>query len=271
MEDNSILRNIVPDCARDTGAYPCGCEFVDLMQMVQNIINASVYLATFALVLLFAYVGFLYVTSPTNPSSRAQAKSMAISGIVGFVVVLGAFLIVSTVMNTFSDKDQYGNWNSFFGITRGHPEQCTSTDININTGGGGGVVVTPPGTGGTVPPDQAFTYQPGIRQQEAHASGRLLAFLGCMLPKIPGNVGEISSISDSLIVNGTKTFAQCAAGECQHVRNSLHYGGTTHVGQSYAVDFGDEQNASILMSAARECGATYVANEGNHVHAQVRP
>jgi len=274
-EKNTILRNIVPDCARDTEVYPCGCEFVDLMQMVQNIINASVYLATFVLVLLFAYVGFLYVTSPTNPNSRTQAKNMAISGIVGFVVVLGAFLIVSTVMSTFADKGEYGKWNSFFGIQRSHPEQCASADVRPNTsggnGGGGVEVVTPTGDTANDPPYNQFTFQGGIDRQVPHASARLKGFLSCMADRLPNNVGQISSISDSYIVNGTKTFAECAAGECQHVPGSLHYGGTTHVGQSYAVDFGDEQNASVLMSAANACDASYVADEGNHVHAQVRP
>ena len=109
---------IVPDCARNPDLYPCGCELVDVMQTVQNIIDAAVILGTFLLAILLAYVGFLYVTSPVNAANRARARSLAISSIAGFIIVIGAFLIVSTIMSTFAKQDRFGNWTSFFGVER---------------------------------------------------------------------------------------------------------------------------------------------------------
>lgn len=122
------------------------------------------------------------------------------------------------------------------------------------------------------PGSGVFTYQPGIEQQISHASLALRNLFACMGPKLPAGVGVISSISDRKIVSGEKTFAYCAANgqpECAHNVNSCHYGGRYCIGQSYAVDFGDQQNKTILTQAANLCGASAVFDEGDHVHVSV--
>jgi len=124
-----MFEQLVPAC-RDSN---CGCDFVDVMQLVQNIMNFAIYLGTIVLVLILVYVGFLYVTNPASPANIQKAKSVATSAIIGFVVLLGAFLIVSTIMNTFAREDAVGNWESFFGVTK---EVC-ETDLEISTPGGG--------------------------------------------------------------------------------------------------------------------------------------
>jgi hypothetical protein len=137
-----VLVQIVPECARDAVAYPCGCEFVDVMQMVQNIMIDMIYLGTFVLVLLLVYVGFLYVTNAGNPANIAKAKSIAMSAIIGFVVMMGGFLIVSTVMDTFAKENLSGGWTSFFGITRSACELTENAPRGAGsvgvTGGGAG-------------------------------------------------------------------------------------------------------------------------------------
>ncbi len=126
-----MFDQIVPDCARDSQLYPCGCEFVDVMQLVQNIMNFLIYFGTIVLVFILVYVGFLFITSQGNPGTLQRAKSMAMSAVIGFVVMLGGFLIVSTIMSTFANQDEYGNWNSFFGIERSACE--LDFDGGINT------------------------------------------------------------------------------------------------------------------------------------------
>tara|TARA_B100000745_G_scaffold291264_1_gene230861 strand:- start:5120 stop:5911 length:792 start_codon:yes stop_codon:yes gene_type:complete len=88
------------------------------MQLVQNIMNFLIYFGTMVLVLILVYVGFLFITSQGNPGAIQKARSMAMSAVIGFVVMLGGFLIVSTIMSTFANQDEYGNWSSFFGIER---------------------------------------------------------------------------------------------------------------------------------------------------------
>ncbi len=119
-----------------------------------------------------------------------------------------------------------------------------------------------------VPNDGGYTYQGGIAAQAGHASPELQMLLNCMVSQLPGDVGEISSISDSDIVSGEKTWQECWEGQCTHTGGSCHYGnGYGVVGKSYAVDFGDEQNANDLIGAAYACGAGYAdVHSANHVH-----
>lgn len=119
--------------------------------------------------------------------------------------------------------------------------------------------------------DGKFEYQTeNDRAQAAHASARLNSLLSCMATKVPAGVGQISDISDQrLVPPASKTFAQCVQGGCGHAAGSCHYGGRGCTGQSYAVDFGDEQNMAVLSAAAKACGADFVNPEGNHLHLSV--
>ena len=135
--------------------------------------------------------------------------------------------------------------------------------------------LNPPGPPGPpLPPDGRLDFDPGINSQSSHSSNELGTFLDCMANELPGNVGRVSSISDSEIVNGTFTFEECAEGGqsigCAHRVNSCHYGGQNCVGESYAVDFGDEENAIEIGRAARKCdfGAALIP-EGDHIHISV--
>ncbi len=118
--------------------------------------------------------------------------------------------------------------------------------------------------------DNSFDYNDGIEAQVAHASPELRDFLNCMVDRVPADVGRISSISDSLIVSGSRTFQQCSGGGCAHTSGSCHYGGASCVGSSYAVDFGDQENHSFLRDAALACNPeAFVLFEGNHSHISI--
>lgn len=106
------------------------------------------------------------------------------------------------------------------------------------------------------------------------ASQPLKEFLSCMRERlnnvqkekrINSTIGRISSISDSKIYKGTCNWTQgpITVGGCSHVyevkygkeRVSAHYGGTNcrYDKNSYAVDFGDEENAEYIIEAAKKC------------------
>ena len=51
--------------------------------------------------LSFAYAGFVMVTSGGNPSKKDEAKSMIGNAVVGLIVLLGAWLVVRTVLVIF--------------------------------------------------------------------------------------------------------------------------------------------------------------------------
>lgn len=113
-------------------------------------------------------------------------------------------------------------------------------------------------------------------QYNADASAPLKYFLTCMQARLPSDVGIISSISDDHIDSGTCTIwsnsqnAIYDKNHCQHAKNSCHYGGATCEKKSYAVDYGDSQNAKTIRSNAAVCypNSGYLL-EGNHVHISI--
>jgi|GEM_PF-1052793 len=269
-----------PDCSCEDQLAPSGQTIPSapdwgcVMQTIQNLINLAISISFIIAILYIVLTGFLFVTSAGSPGQREAAKTRLMNVVIGILVVLSAWLIVDFIMKTLYDPQgdaNFGPWNQILASTGG--------DMCFKVGG------TPPPlegfevTGGTETtgtgafPDGEFTYDDGIRAQVRHASGPLSTLLTCMANRLPANVGKISGISDSSIVNGTATFAQCAANGtaagCHHSARSCHFGGRTCVGSSYAVDFGDQQNRRAIEAAANQCGADYVDDEGDHIHVSV--
>lgn len=252
-------------------------SFGAVMEIVQRFVNMGITLGIFFFVVIMAWAGFLFIMSATNPESRSKAKGMLLNAAIGMLIVLSAWLMVDFVMKTLYNPNSsgWGPWNSILGdgpacvvgraTTPLFNGAISTTDLPAGTSGGG---TGSTGGGPTGTFDGSFTYQANIEAQKKDMSEPLAAVLRCMVTKVPRGVGNISSISDNKITTGAKTFAQCAAGGCAHTANSCHYGGRTCIGKSYAVDFGDEQNKTALISAATACGARTL-DEGNHVHVSV--
>lgn len=274
-----------------TTAPSYGC----VLATVQNGINFGISLGIIAATLALVYAGFVWMTSGGNPEARNKGKDMLLNVLIGLVILLSAWLVVDFVMKTLynpdittSDGKKFGPWNS---ILQGKAnDQCIvakkPSPISGGLGLGKGLTTELAGTGNQlspVPPPTAggitgttFTYDLGISAQRKDASPALSQLLNCMAGKLPSGVGRISSISDSAITSGSKTFAQCAAGQCQHSANSCHYGGKSCIGQSYAVDFGDGDpqsptNLAALRSAASACGANWMTDneDGKRTHLHV--
>jgi hypothetical protein len=121
-----------------------------------------------------------------------------------------------------------------------------------------------------------WEYDPGfnISVQENDADPSLLTFLDCMKAILPKGVGRISSISDqddsdgSLLVKCRDNYTKPP---CEHTQRSCHYGGgMPGDAKSMAVDFGDENNAAALGSAAKTCDQNaWVHPESNHLHISI--
>jgi len=122
--------------------------------------------------------------------------------------------------------------------------------------------------------DESVSYY----NQYNDASEPLKEFLSCLrenLNKIQEEkeidktktIGRISSFSDSKLYTGTCSWGKCPSpGGCTHIcevkygkeRVSAHYGGPNcrYQRKSYAVDFGDEENADYIITAGRACSQT---------------
>ncbi len=75
---------------------------------------------------LFAYAGVLYFTADANLHGIDTAKKIFRSAIIGFIVALGAYLIVDTILHSILDSSQYPQ-DSWFQI------QCTGAGVTNGT------------------------------------------------------------------------------------------------------------------------------------------
>lgn len=269
---------IVPgECNCDASGMVSAPDWGCVMQTVQNAINFTISMSVIIATIFIIYTGFMFVASAGNPHTREAAKTRLVNVVVGMLVVLAAWLIVDFIMKALYNPGtevagkSFGPWNA---ILDGEPGVPRCFEIRDAPPPLPGVTAVPgrwtadTGGPGTVP-DGEFTYDAGISAQRAHVSAALGTLLTCMAERLPGDAGRISSISDSRIVDGERTFQQCAANGCSHTQSSCHYGGRSCVGRSYAVDFGDEENVNAITRAAQACGASRVINEGDHIHVSV--
>lgn len=78
------------------------CTFEKLLLMVNKVLRFLIFVIGVPIVTLsFAYAGFVMVTSGGNPSKKDEAKSMIGNAVVGLIVLLGAWLVVRTVLVIF--------------------------------------------------------------------------------------------------------------------------------------------------------------------------
>ncbi len=80
----------------------CGpCEF---FRTIQRIINFLILVSVLLASIMFTYAGFLYLTSSTNPGNISKAKGIFWNVLFGFVAVLGAWIVINTVLNTLAGR-----------------------------------------------------------------------------------------------------------------------------------------------------------------------
>jgi len=84
---------------------PCGqngdtCTFTDFAELIQRIISfLAFYIAAPLATLAIMYAGFKYLTSMDKPGPREEAKKILWDVLWGFIFVLGAWLIIDTILD----------------------------------------------------------------------------------------------------------------------------------------------------------------------------
>jgi hypothetical protein len=89
----NFVGSIVPEVCQH-----CACGWGGFFAVIQNVLRFGLYLGIFFAVLIIAYAGFLLVTNPASPGNIEEAKGKALSAVIGLVVILGAWLIINTVL-----------------------------------------------------------------------------------------------------------------------------------------------------------------------------
>jgi hypothetical protein len=81
------------------------CNFDDFILMINGIIKWIISIAGVIFTLSAIWGGYLYMTSGSNPGNKDKAKSVLWSTLIGFVIILTAWLIVYTILvNLVSDS-----------------------------------------------------------------------------------------------------------------------------------------------------------------------
>jgi hypothetical protein len=80
------------------GGRPCG--FSDIIALIQRIIEYIFVLVLPIAAIVFAYVGWLYITSGGNSGKRDKAKAAMLNLLKGIILIMAAWLIVRTILVT---------------------------------------------------------------------------------------------------------------------------------------------------------------------------
>lgn len=112
VQQKIIKTGIAPNCGYNLGQNADGtpgggriCGFGDLITLVQNIIEYIFILVIPITAIVFAYAGYLYLTSGGNSGKREKAKLAMINVVIGVIVIMSAWLIVTLIVNSLGASD----------------------------------------------------------------------------------------------------------------------------------------------------------------------
>ena len=92
------------------GLVPCGgpgektCDYEDFMELIRRVIIFLIQLGVAFSAVVFAYAGWLYMTSGGDEGKVKQAHEMLTKVLWGFLFALGAFLIVQLISKQLGYK-----------------------------------------------------------------------------------------------------------------------------------------------------------------------
>ena len=110
---SAVMPGPIVNCsgALDSGTQKA-CTICDIAQTAQNVLNTGIFVAVFLSAILFAWAGVKYLTNAVNSSGINEAKSLFGNVLIGLFIILGAWLVIDTLMRTLINPDaQFGPWN----------------------------------------------------------------------------------------------------------------------------------------------------------------
>lgn len=157
---------IVPACSSIEG-FEGACGLCDIFQLAQNLINFAVAFSVLVATIMFVYAGFLYFSASAKHDNIKKAHGIFWKVFIGFVFILGAWLIVSLIMSTLLN-DKFSPWNGFAGCG------VSSSVQQAPSAPAGGITTVPsresPQPGGVTSPSGVDTAQPSQGASETAQS-----------------------------------------------------------------------------------------------------
>ena len=96
---------IVCDPKPASGSGLRDCDFDSLIKLADNIIDWLIVFSTALAGVVFAYAGFTLLTSGGSEDKMKKAKAMLTKTAIGFIIVLGAWLLISTIIKALLKND----------------------------------------------------------------------------------------------------------------------------------------------------------------------
>ena len=90
---NPLTDPVIPQCSPN-------CGYSDLLQLASNLISWVIMISVPIATGVFAWAGIVYMTTGVA-DKKSYAKGMMISVLKGFVAILAAWLIVTTITGIF--------------------------------------------------------------------------------------------------------------------------------------------------------------------------
>jgi hypothetical protein len=132
------------------GLVPCGntgkaqCNWCDLIQLIQNLINYAIYLGVIIFSIVIAYAGWGYMTRESKYISGLggegvqTAKSMLTGAVTGLVCIMVGWLVVDTLLKALVNDAKFGVWNKIDCEIKTTTEGGYSLPTNARPTTGGG-------------------------------------------------------------------------------------------------------------------------------------
>ncbi len=83
------------------------CGFNDLVTLAQTLITDLIIFSTFLAAIAFAYAGFILLASGGSESEKTRAKEIFKKVLIGYLWILGAWLLVYTITSVLIDEENY--------------------------------------------------------------------------------------------------------------------------------------------------------------------
>lgn len=86
------------------------CDFNASIQLIDNLLNFFIWVSVPISILVFAYIGWLYMTSGDKPEERGKANDILMALLKGLFYILASWLIVKTIISGLgADVNLLGN------------------------------------------------------------------------------------------------------------------------------------------------------------------
>ncbi|MFA5651856.1 MAG: hypothetical protein WC933_00635 [Candidatus Paceibacterota bacterium] len=109
---STILSSIVllPSVVFSAGLIPCDgitvkCDFSAFAALINNILTWFIGISVSVAAITFSYAGAQILLNPDKPAKIEEGKKMFVKTALGMVFVLGAWLIVHTIVATVVSKN----------------------------------------------------------------------------------------------------------------------------------------------------------------------